>query len=112
MFDKLSGLAMGIVTFAVIIGVGSIVLSKFGDAVSQCGTGLNAENLSWRDSTGLCVNSTSSTSAASTSATTTHYLNTQLGTSGLAGWAPAIIAFAVGTLFLAYFMGGKGKRKA
>lgn len=81
MFENLSGLAMGIITFAIIIGVGVIVLEKFGNSV-----GGNAN-------------------------TTVQYLNTQMGSSGLAGWAPAIIAFAVGILFLGYFM-GKGKRKA
>jgi len=70
MFDNLSGLALGIVIFAIMIGVGVVVLSKFGDAVGG------------------------------TANTTVQYLVTQLGTSGLAGWAPAIIALAVGLLFI------------
>ena len=80
MFDNLTNLGWGIVTFAIIIGVGTVVLSKFGNAVGG------------------------------TANTTVQYLNTQLGTSGLAGWAPALIAFAVGMLFLGAFMvGGKGR---
>lgn len=81
MFDNLSGLGYGLVTFAIIIGVGTVVLEKFGDSVGG------------------------------TANTTVNYLNQQLGSSGLAGWTPAIIAFAVGMLFLGAFLLGKGKRK-
>jgi len=80
MFDNLSALGYGLVTFAVIIGVGTVILTKFGDSVGG------------------------------TANTTVSYLNTQLGQSGLAGWAPAIIAFAVGMLFLGVFM-SKGSRR-
>jgi len=79
-FDDLSGLGYGIITFAIIIGIGTVVLSKFGDAVGG------------------------------TANTTVQYLNTQLGQSGLAGWTPAIIALAVGMLFLGVFL-TKGGRK-
>jgi hypothetical protein len=81
MFGNLSDLGYGIIVFAIIIGVGVIVLDKFGNAVGG------------------------------TANTTTQYLVTQLGSTGLAGWAPAIIAFAVGMLFLGAFMINKGKRK-
>ena len=80
MFQNLIGLAWGLVAFAIIIGVGVVVLEKFGN------------------STGGTANDT------------TQYLVGQLGTSGLAGWAPAIIALSVGLLFLGAFMmkGGIG----
>jgi len=77
-FNVLTGLAMGIVIFAITIGVGSVVLSKFGDSV-----GGDAN-------------------------TTVQSLITDLGTSGLAGWTGAIIALAVGLLFIGALM---GKRK-
>ena len=80
MFDNLTGLGYGIITFAIIIGVGTIVLQKFGDAVGG------------------------------TANTTVSYLNTQLGTSGLAGWTPAIIALSVGMLFLGVFMSRSGRK--
>jgi len=70
MFDNLSGLSLGLVIFAIMIGVGVVVLAKFGEAVGGSAN------------------------------TTVQYLVTQLGTSGLAGWAPAIIALAVGLLFI------------
>ena len=74
MFNDLTALGLGIVIFAVVIGVGSVILTKFGNSVGG------------------------------TANTTTDYLNTQLGTSGLAGWAPAIIALAVGLLFIGALM--------
>jgi len=79
MFNQLTALGYGLVIFAVIIGVGSVILSNFGNAVGG------------------------------TANTTTQYLLGQLGSSGLAGWTPAIIAVAVGTLFLGAFMIGKGR---
>lgn len=80
MFDNLSNLGYGLVTFAIIIGVGSVILYNFGNA------------------TGGTAN------------TTVTYLLGQLGTSGLAGWTPAIIAFSVGMLFLGAFFVGKGRK--
>ena len=80
MFDNLSALGYGLVTFANIIGVGTVVLQKFGDSVGG------------------------------TANTTVSYLNTQLGTSGLAGWTPAIIALSVGMLFLGIFLTRGGRK--
>ena len=80
MFQDLQALGFGLVIFAVIIGVGSVILFEFGDAVGG------------------------------TANTNTQYLLTQLGSSGLAGWTPAIIAISVGLLFLGAFM-FKGKNK-
>ena len=80
MFDNLSSLGYGLVTFAIIIGVGTVVLTKFGDSVGG------------------------------TANTTVQYLNGQLGSSGLAGWTPAIIALSVGMLFLGVFLARGGRR--
>jgi predicted anti-sigma-YlaC factor YlaD len=81
MFNNLQALGLGMVTFAITIGIGVIVLDRFGNA------------------TGGTAN------------TTVQYMITQLGTTGLAGWTPAIIALAVGMLFLgALFVGlGRGR---
>lgn len=76
--EQLQALGLGIVVFAIIIGVGSIVLSRFGDSVGG------------------------------TANTTTQYLLTQLGTTGLAGWTPAIVALSVGLLFIGAFLFQKG----
>jgi len=80
MFDNLTGLGYGLVTFAIIIGVGTVILTNFGNAVGG------------------------------TANTTVNYLNTQLGSAGLAGWTPAIIALSVGMLFLGVFLSKGGRR--
>jgi len=80
MFNDLTALGYGLVVFAIIIGVGSVVLYNFGNA------------------TGGTAN------------TNVQYLLGQLGSSGLAGWTPAIIAISVGLLFLGAFM-VKGARR-
>lgn len=77
MMDVLQGIGYGIVGLAILVVVGIVVLQKLGDA-----TGGDAN-------------------------TTANYLSTQLGSTGLSGWVPAIIAVAVGALFLAYFVGKK-----
>ena len=79
MFNALTALGYGIVVFAIVIGVGTVVLQKFGNTVTEANT-------------------------------TVQYLSTQLGSTGLAGWTPAIIAMAVGLLFLGAFMANKGSR--
>jgi hypothetical protein len=81
MFMDLVGLGYGIITFAILIGVGSVILFNFGNA------------------TGGTAN------------TNVQYLLTQLGTSGLSGWTPAIIAISVGMLFLGAFLVKGGKRR-
>jgi hypothetical protein len=84
MIEQLTGLGYGIVTFAIVIGVGIIVLYKFGTSL---GAGPANDSVT--------------------------YLGNQLGsgTGGLATWTPAIIAAVVGFLFLAMFMGGTKRRK-
>ena len=110
MFDKLSALGYGLVTFAVIIGVGTILLTKFGDSVATCATDYtyNATSHYCENATGGPLGDT--TDPTNAGWTSTNYLNTQLGTTGLAGWAPAIIAFTVGMLFLGVFMAKGGRR--
>ena len=75
MFNILTGLAMGIVIFAITIGVGVVVLQKFGGSVGG------------------------------TANTTVVALQGELGTGGLAGWTAAIVALAVGLLFIGALMG-------
>jgi len=77
MFNVLTGLAMGVVIFAITIGVGVVVLSKFGNSVGGSAN------------------------------TTVQSLITELGTGGLAGWTAAIVALAVGLLFIGALMGKK-----
>ena len=109
MFDNLTGLGIGLITFAIVIGVGSIMLYNFGGTIGCT----NADWPTWNSTTNECSNGTTSFDIAPNgqSYTNTNYLLTQLGTSGLAGWTPAIIAFSVGMLFLGAFLIGKGKNR-
>lgn len=75
----LSGVAYAIVALVMIVGIGLVVLNKLGDSVGG---------------------------AANTSI---QYGMTQLGSTGLLGWLPAIIALVIGLFFLASFMGKKQK---
>jgi len=108
MFNNLSSLGYGLVTFAIIIGVGTIVLSKFGGSLATCASGFTYDS-----SIDQCSNGTASFNVDPTNAgwVNTNYLTGQLGQSGLAGWTPAIIALSVGMLFLGVFLSRGGGRK-
>ena len=109
MFDNLTGLGYGIITFAIVIGVGSILLYNFGGSVG-C---IDGTHTNWNSTSNLCVNPSNASDTASPTSTAysnTNYLLGQMGQSGLAGWTPAIIAFSVGMLFLGAFMIRKGRR--
>ena len=109
MFNNLTALGVGVVVFALVIGVGIIVLQQFSVATSSCATGFN-----YNTSTQYCQNSTnlSETASPSTAAQYTNTLNGYLGTSsgGLASWAPAIIALSVGLLFIGSLMVLQGRK--
>lgn len=113
MFGNLQALGYGIVGFAIIIGIGTVTLQKFSASVG-CGSGLAGEALTFNESattsTAACYNSTGGTYAANNAGTNIIYLNGQMGTSGLAGWTPAIVAFTVGMMFLGAFLIGKGNK--
>ena len=109
MFNNLQALGYGIVGFAIILGVGTIVLQKFGDSVASCAT-----DYTYNSAVQYCQNASGGDDTAPLNApwVNVNYLNGQLGTSGLAGWTPAIIAFTVGMLFLGAFLIGKGKSRS
>jgi len=109
MFDNLSDLGYGLVTFAVIIGVGVVVLSKFGSSVDGCSDIATGGTWSYNVSSGLCGNTTD-TASASQATQNVFYLEGQMGTAGLAGWTPAIIALSVGMLFLGVFLTRSGRK--
>jgi len=112
MFNQLEALGYGLVVFAIIIGVGSIVLVNFGATQANCGVSTCGTGATYNLSTNVCSNSSATNCGApsGTAYTNTNYLTGQLGQSGLAGWTPAIIAISIGILFLGAFMIG-GKKK-
>ena len=106
MFEQLSTLGYGLVTFAIIIGVGVVILSKMGTSVADCATGY-----AYNVTDGYCTNTTGTdTQNAAAGSQNLYYLEGQMGSSGLAGWTPAIIALAVGMLFLGVFMVKSGRK--
>ena len=78
MVSNLTAIGFGIIGLVVLVGIGLTVLAKLGDSVGG---------------------------AANTSI---QYGITQLGSSGLLGWLPAVIALLIGVFFLSYFAGKKG----
>jgi hypothetical protein len=104
MFDNLTALGYSLVTFSVVIGVGIIILYNFGGSIATCASGS-----SWNATAGGCWNGTATATPTGTAYTAVSSQATYLGTSGLAGWTPAIIAFSVGMLFLGAFFIKKGR---
>ena len=111
MMNVLQAIGFGIVGFAVIVIIGLVVITKLGDSMAECNQGnYTVYNTTDR----LCHNVTNvgnTSTPTGDSWVAGNYLNTQLGSSGLSGWIPAVIAVAIGGLFLAYFGGGFGKKK-
>jgi hypothetical protein len=102
--DTLQVIGYGIVGLAILVVVGIVVVTKLADSVASCATGYT-----YSATTRVCTNATGGdpTDPTNSAWTTSSYLMTQLGSTGLSGWVPAIIAVAIGALFLSYFMGRK-----
>lgn len=76
--NMLTAIGWGLVMFAIIVGIGLVVLSKLADTV---GTG--------------------------TANTTINYVMGQMGSDGLAGWIPVVIVVLIAGIVLALFGGKK-----
>ena len=117
--NVLTGLGYGIITLAIVIGLGIVILAALQGTVATCATGY-----AWSpgNSTTVCCNVTaSSCTGASNSSATTGTASTTLGTmygylgtgsGGLASFIPLVIVIVIGLLFLGMFMGKKGKSYA
>ena len=77
MVQQLTAIGFGIIGLVILVGIGIVVLDKLGASVGG------------------------------TANTSIQYGITQIGSTGLLSWLPAIIALLVGVFFLAYFAGGK-----
>jgi len=107
MFDNLSGLAIGLIVFTIIVVVGQLVITNVANSQATCNATYTVFNVSDR----TCWNATASgytpvNSAFTQGNTLMGYLGTTGG--GLASWTLAIIALAVGMLFIGALM---NKRK-
>lgn len=81
--DNLTGLGYGIIGFAILVGIGIVILATLGNNVAS-----------------------SSQTANSTIQTIVTYLGTTNG--GLASWIPIIIVMIIGLLFLGWFISKRG----
>ena len=108
MVGQLGGIAFGIVTLIIIVGLGLVVLTKLGDTQANCATAYTFNTTQQK-----CVNATNGdpTTATGSAYTSLAYGSTQLGSTGLLSWLPAIIALIIGVFFLAYFAGNKRGKK-
>ena len=105
MMQVLQGIGYGIVALAILVVVGLVVITKLGDTTAAC-----AADYTYSTTSRTCVedaNESNTADPTNSAWTNSNYLMTQLGSTGLSGWVPAIIAVAVGALFLSYFMGKK-----
>ena len=103
MMNTLQAIGFGIVGFAVIVVIGIVVIVRLSDSIAICPTG---ETYNATDR--YCWNDTAQRSEpGNTGWVTGDYISGQLGSSGLSGWIPAVIAVAIGGLFLALFGGKK-----
>jgi len=111
MMNQLVAIGMGIVTLAIVVGIGLTVLTQLGGGVAVCTAASCGAAGVYNISTNVCSNGTSSSCAtpAGTAYTAINYANTQLGSTGLLSWLPAIIALLIGVFFLMYFMGRQKK---
>lgn len=103
MLDTLQGVGYGIVGLAILVVVGIVVIVRLGDSVANC-----ASSFTLNTTTHLCANNSNASQTATPTGTAwsnADYLQGQLGSSGLSGWVPSVIAVMIGALFLAYFMG-------
>ena len=103
--NALIALGLGIIVFALIAGVGMVILQNFATAAANCPTAFPTYNVT----THLCQNSTYEGDVAPSTATTN--VNTTAGyiTGNLVTWIPAVIALGVGLLFIGALMGKKGQ---
>lgn len=102
--NALIALGLGIVIFALVVGVGVVVIQNFGDSVAEC-----AEDYTYNATQQKCVNSTNEdpTDPTNTAWTTNQTLIGYLS-SNLITWVPAVIALGVGLLFIGSLMKSKG----
>ena len=121
MINALTGLGYGIIGFAILVGIGIIVLGSLGTAIASCPTGYtyNSNGTATFSHNTCCMsNGTANpncllgqnTTPASTATQTVNTINgTYLGTN-LVSWIPVIIVLVIGMLFLGAFLSKKGKK--
>ena len=101
--QAIQGIAIGIITLALLLGVGTVVTMRLAGNLATC-----SADKTYNYTTELCANATG-TATPTGSWTHINYLAGQLGSSGLSGWIPAVIALTIGIVFLSWFIGRRTK---
>lgn len=124
MINALSGLGYGIIGFAVLVGVGIVILGSLGSSVAGCPTGFiyQSNGTYTAYTSGRCCNASQAAPGCDSGTAGVNYTlpstatqnintinNTYLGTN-LVGWLPVIIVLVIGMLFLGAFLTRKGKQ--
>ena len=105
--ERLTAIGWGLTAFAIIVGLGLVVLTKLGNQVAVCST-VGGGAATFNTTLQLCQNASGSTAAAGGAAfSAISYTMTQMGSSGLAGWIPVVIVVLIAGLVLALFGGKK-----
>jgi hypothetical protein len=111
----LTGLGYSIIAFAILVGIGVVLIGTFAKSVAGCGTGYTYQaNATTSFSNGKCCLTAGSDCVTGANATSPSTATTQLeamgvymgtGSGGLASWIPLIIIAVIGIWFLGMFMG-------
>ena len=111
MISAITGLGYGIIGFAVLIGIGIVMLGQFSKTVAGCATGYtyNVTNSKCCIDGYACAGATNATDPSTASQNLNTITNTYIGTN-LVGWIPVIIVLVIGLLFLGAFLARKGSQ--
>lgn len=106
MVGQLQGIAFGIIGLVILVGISLVVISHLEDTTAACPAACGTTG-DYNISSDTCSNSTDADCGAAVGKayTSLAYGATQIGSTGLLSWLPAIIALMVGVFFLAYFAG-------
>lgn len=112
MVGQMQVIAFGIIALIILVGIGSTVLTKLGATQASCASTCGAAG-TYNESTNVCSNASAANcgAAGGTVYTAINYGNTQIGSTGMLSWLPALIALLVGVFFLSYFAGKKDSGK-
>lgn len=104
MVSQLQVIAFGLIGLVILVGIGMTVITKLSDSQAACATAYTFNATQQK-----CVNATNLDPTDPTNAAwvSTNYGNTQIGSTGLLSWLPAVIALLIGVFFLSYFAGSK-----
>jgi len=115
--NALIALGLGIIVFALIVATGLVVMSNFGTATAECGTGYayNTNGSTTFTDNNCCLTGGVDCSSAgnyTVASKSTQSMQTMMGymEDNLITWIPAVIALGIGLLFIGALM-GRNKQK-